>query len=69
MNDIIDNNYFKNYTHYGEFMYQAKSWNKARRVVVKIERKEGQLVYNKSILGNIQSNRKDTFVRRNEIDL
>ncbi|TCO70171.1 hypothetical protein EV214_1274 [Marinisporobacter balticus] len=50
-------------------MYQAKSWNKARRVVVKIERKEGQLVYNKSILGNIQSNRKDTFVRRNEIDL
>jgi hypothetical protein len=31
---------------YGEFKYKASSWNKERRVVVKIEKPEGQLLYN-----------------------
>ena len=31
---------------YGEFKYRASSWKKERRVVVKIEKPEGQLVYN-----------------------
>jgi hypothetical protein len=31
---------------YGEFKYKASSWKKARRVVVKIEKPEGQLLYN-----------------------
>lgn len=30
---------------YGEFMYKAGSWGKGRRVIVKIEKKEGQIVY------------------------
>jgi hypothetical protein len=31
---------------YGEFKYKASSWKKERRVVVKIEKPEGQLIYN-----------------------
>lgn len=31
---------------YGEFNYKAASWDKERRVVVKIEKPEGQLLYN-----------------------
>jgi hypothetical protein len=31
---------------YGEFKYKASSWKKERRVVVKIEKPEGQLLYN-----------------------
>ena len=31
---------------YGEFKYKASGWNKERRVVVKIEKPEGQLIYN-----------------------
>jgi len=30
---------------YGEFMYKAKSWKKSRRVIVKVEKKEGQITY------------------------
>ncbi len=29
---------------YGEFEYQAKSWNKPRRVIVKVRRKAGELI-------------------------
>jgi hypothetical protein len=31
---------------YGEFKYKAASWKKERRVVVKIEKPEGQMIYN-----------------------
>ncbi|MBC8060553.1 MAG: IS1380 family transposase [Clostridiaceae bacterium] len=31
---------------YGEFKYKASSWGKERRVVVKIEKPEGQMLYN-----------------------
>jgi len=31
---------------YGEFMYKASSWKKERRVVVKLEKPEGQMLYN-----------------------
>jgi hypothetical protein len=31
---------------YGEFKYKASSWKKERRVIVKIEKPEGQLLYN-----------------------
>ncbi|MEG2354356.1 MAG: transposase, partial [Clostridium sp.] len=31
---------------YGEFMYRATKWDKSRRVVVKIEKPEGQMCYN-----------------------
>lgn len=31
---------------YGEFEYKASSWKKERRVVVKIEKPEGQMIYN-----------------------
>lgn len=34
------------HVNYGEFKYKASSWKKERRVVVKIEKPEGQLVYN-----------------------
>ncbi|MCY0870650.1 MAG: IS1380 family transposase [Firmicutes bacterium] len=35
----------KRQIHYREFMYQASSWEKARRVVVKMERHAGELLF------------------------
>ena len=35
---------------YGEFNYQAGSWDKSRRVIVKIEKPAGQLVYNHTFI-------------------
>ena len=37
---------------YGEFNYQAGSWDKSRRVIVKIEKPAGQLVYNHTFILN-----------------
>lgn len=42
--DIHGSDFSKTNTLYGQFMYQAKSWDKARRVVCKIERKAGELL-------------------------
>lgn len=36
--------YSRTHTSYGEFMYQAKSWTKARRVCFKLQRKAGELL-------------------------
>ena len=35
---------------YGEFDYQAKSWNQPRRVIVQVRRKAGELIPVYSIL-------------------
>lgn len=40
---IYKNNLYNHYVIYGEFMYKAKTWNKERRVVVKLEEKEDQM--------------------------
>ncbi len=42
--DKYGSDFTKMYTHYGEFMYRAKSWDKERRVVCKIQRKIGELL-------------------------
>ncbi|QQE81585.1 IS1380 family transposase [Alicyclobacillus sp. SO9] len=39
------NNVHKREVYYREFMYQAASWTKARRVVVKMERPAGELLF------------------------
>lgn len=38
-------NLHKRQVHYREFMYQASSWEEARRVVVKMERSAGELLF------------------------
>ncbi|MFW6026865.1 MAG: IS1380 family transposase, partial [Candidatus Woesearchaeota archaeon] len=41
---------------YGQFNYKAGSWNKERKVIVKIEKPKGQLTYNYTfIVTNIQN--------------
>jgi hypothetical protein len=45
---------------YGEFNYQAGSWDKKRKVIVKIEKPADQLVYNHTF---IVTNIKDRFAR------
>lgn len=42
----IESNSFAHQVVYGEFDYQASSWDKKRRVIVKIEKPEGELTYN-----------------------
>ena len=43
--------------HYDEFLYQANSWNKSHRVVMKIERSSGELAPRKSyIITSLESN-------------
>ncbi|MCK4261037.1 MAG: IS1380 family transposase [Halanaerobiales bacterium] len=42
--DKYGSDFTKMHTHYGEFMYRAKSWDKERRVVCKIQRKTGELL-------------------------
>lgn len=43
MEKLYKNNLYDHYVIYGEFMYKAKKWTKERRVVVKLEKKEGQI--------------------------
>ena len=38
-------NQYKKHVIYGEFEYQAQSWNKKRRVIVKIKKPKGKLTY------------------------
>lgn len=45
-NDLYDQDYSKAHTLYGEFDYQAASWEKSRRVCYKIKRKDGELIAN-----------------------
>ena len=40
---------------YGEFKYKAPSWNQERRVVVKLEKPEGQMLYNYLTYGQLNS--------------
>ncbi|WAH38753.1 IS1380 family transposase [Alicyclobacillus dauci] len=42
---LNSDNLHKRQVHYREFMYQAGSWDKARRVVVKMERPAGELLF------------------------
>ncbi|MGL5086721.1 MAG: IS1380 family transposase [Clostridium sp.] len=45
---------------YGEIMFKAKSWDKERRVAVKIEKPEGQMCYNYTfIVTNMESTPKN----------
>lgn len=46
MESLYKRNAFSHYVIYGEFMYKASSWDKERRVIVKIEKPEGQLLMN-----------------------
>ena len=47
---------------YGEFLYEAKGWGEKRRVVVKIEKPEGQMVYNYTfIVTNMTSSPEDVI--------
>ena len=43
-----DEHLFKETTIYREFEYQAKSWTKARRVIVKISKNRGEMIANSS---------------------
>ncbi|MBN7577203.1 IS1380 family transposase [Clostridium sp. 2-1] len=43
MEILCKRNIYDHYTIYGEFVYKAKKWTKERRVVVKLEKKEGQM--------------------------
>lgn len=43
---LCQENMFEKQVVYGEFQYQAGSWDKERRVIVKIEKPKGQLIYN-----------------------
>lgn len=42
--ELYGSDFTRERTLYGEFMYRAKSWNKERRVVFKIQRKVGELL-------------------------
>lgn len=42
--DLYGCDYEKDHSLYGEFMYQAKSWNIERRVVCKVQRNAGELL-------------------------
>lgn len=46
MDRICKNNIYDYKVIYGEFMYKASSWDKERRVVVKVEKPEGEMCYN-----------------------
>lgn len=46
MNTLCKRDVVSSHVLYGEFKYKASSWKKERRVVVKIEKPEGQLTYN-----------------------
>lgn len=43
METLCKRNIYDHHVIYGEFMYKAKKWTKERRVVVKLEKKEGQM--------------------------
>ena len=43
METLCKRNMYDHHVIYGEFMYKAKKWTKERRVVVKLEKKEGQM--------------------------
>ena len=43
-----DDDWYSYQVIYGEFTYQAGSWEKSRRVIVKVEKKEGEMVYSTS---------------------
>lgn len=43
MEILCKRNIYDHHVIYGEFMYKAKKWTKERRVVVKLEKKEGQM--------------------------
>lgn len=43
MEKLCKRNIYDHHVIYGEFMYKAKKWTKERRVVVKLEKKEGQM--------------------------
>lgn len=40
---MIDRNNSEHQVIYSEFTYQAQTWNKSRRVLLKVEKKEGEL--------------------------
>lgn len=46
LDNICKKNIYDYAVVYGEFTYKASKWDKSRRVVVKIEKPEGQLCYN-----------------------
>ena len=54
---LCKENMYKKQVVYGKFKYQAQSWDKKRRVIVKIEKPEGQLVYNYSFIVTSIKNR------------
>ena len=47
---------------YEEFLYKAKSWKEKRRVVIKIEKPEGQMTYNYTfVVTNMKASSKDVI--------
>jgi hypothetical protein len=46
MSSLCKSDMISSHVIYGEFKYKASSWKKERRVVVKIEKPEGQMCYN-----------------------
>lgn len=62
MDYLVSKNTFDYKVTYGEFFYKAKSWTEGRRVVVKIEKPEGQIGYNYTfVLTNMKSSPKDVI--------
>lgn len=48
---------------YGEFKYKVSNWNKERRIVVKIEKPEGQMCYNYTfVINNMTSTPKGVIM-------
>jgi len=46
MDSLCKRDVISSHVIYGEFKYKASSWKKERRVVVKLEKPEGQMLYN-----------------------
>lgn len=56
MNKLCKSNIYDYQVIYGEFTYKASSWDKERRVVVKVEKPEGQMCYNYTfVVSNMKS--------------
>lgn len=57
---LCDGNFDKHMCIYDEFNYKAERWNKPRRVIVKIDKPQGQITFNHTfIVTNMEASPKD----------